>query len=171
MQRLVRAFAICFLSISPAWSQVDMGQISGTVTDNTNGALPGVKVTVIDEGNKVSKDTTTNGSGYYTFPNLPVGTYTVTAETSGFAKYSRSGIHLDAASQVNASIQMSLGSVTQTVNVSETAGEALALEPSTNGTVTAKQFQQLEVNGRNPVYLALLEPGGRRNGHCDVRSR
>ena len=49
--------------------------------------------------------------------------------------------------------------MTETVQVTEAAGHALSLEPSTGGTVTSKQFQQLEVNGRNPVYLALLEPG------------
>ena len=49
--------------------------------------------------------------------------------------------------------------MTQSVEVTDTAAQALSVEPSTGGTVTQSQFQQLEINGRNPVYLALLEPG------------
>jgi Carboxypeptidase regulatory-like domain/TonB-dependent Receptor Plug Domain len=159
MRRLIFLFVSSVFAVGVAWSQVDVGQISGTVVDNTNAPVPGVKITATDEGNNVSKDTTTNSSGYYTFPNLMVGTYAITAEANGFEKYTRSNVHLNAADQVDVSIQLTLGSVSQTVNVTDSASEALSLEPSTGGTVTAKQFQQLEVNGRNPVYLALLEPG------------
>lgn len=151
--------ALSLLGI-PAWAQVDIGQISGTVVDNTKAVVPGVKITATNEANHVSTETTTNSSGYYTFPSLPVGTYTVAAEAAGFSKYLRTGLHLDAADQLSVEIPLSLGAVTQTVQVTtEAAGEALSLEPTTGGTVTAKQIQQLEVNGRNPVYLGLLEPG------------
>jgi len=51
-------------------AQMDIGQISGTVVDNSKATVPGAKVTVSNEGNHVSRETTTNGSGYYTFPSL-----------------------------------------------------------------------------------------------------
>jgi hypothetical protein len=142
-----------------ALAQVDVGQISGTVIDNTKAVVPGVKITATNEENKVAVETTTNSSGYYTFPGLPVGTYGVSAEIAGFQKYVRTGLHLDAADQLSVEIPLTLGAVTQTVEVTEAMGEALSLEPTTGGTVTGKQIAQLEVNGRNPVYLGLLEPG------------
>ena len=150
-----------FIWILPSliWAQVDIGQISGTVLDSTGAAVPGVHVIATNEASLTSQATTTNSSGYYTFPNLVVGTYTITAEAAGFQKYVRKGILLNAASQLTVPIQLNLGTITQTVEVTETAAQALSLEPSTGGTVTATQFKQLEVNGRNPVYLALLEPG------------
>ena len=80
----------------PAWAQVDTGQISGTVVDNTKAAVPGVKITATNEETRVAVETTTNSSGYYTFSNLPVGTYSVAAEAAGFQKYVRTGLHLDA---------------------------------------------------------------------------
>lgn len=139
---------------------MDIGQISGTVVDNSKAAVPGAKVTVSDEGNHVSRDATTNNSGYYAFPNLMVGTYTVEVEAQGFQKFRQTGIHLNSSDQLNVSAVLTVGSLTQTVQVSDSGTAiALSLEPTTGGTVTATQFQQLEVNGRNPIYLALLEPG------------
>ena len=156
LRKLLVKLLICS---APAWCQVDIGQISGTVVDASKGAVPGVTVIATNEGNQVARQTTTNNSGYYTFPNLMVGTYTITAEAKGFAKFVHSGIHLNAAGQLDIPVQLSLGTVTETVQVTESGAQALSLEATTGGTVTAEQFQQLEVNGRNPVYLALLEPG------------
>jgi hypothetical protein len=159
MKLAIATFCACIVTGVPAWAQVDIGQISGTVLDNTNAVVPGVQITATNEGNQTNRQTTTNGSGYYSLPNLMVGTYTVTAEAKGFQKYVQTGVRLNAADQVNVQIQLSVGSVTETVQVTGESAQALSLEPSTGGTVTALQFQQLEVNGRNPVYLALLEPG------------
>ncbi|MDQ2841108.1 MAG: Plug and carboxypeptidase regulatory-like domain-containing protein [Acidobacteriota bacterium] len=159
MKRLLITIASCILAAAPARGQVDIGQISGTAVDNTKAVVPSVKVTVTNEGSQLTRETVTNNSGYYTFPNLMVGTYTVSAQAKGFAKYIRTAIVVNAAAQLDIAIPLTLGTLAETVQVTESAGQALSLEPSTGGTVTSEQFQQLEVNGRNPVYLALLEPG------------
>src|SRR6266704_2405556 len=88
-----------------------------------------------------------------------VGDYTVIVEMKGFQKLVQTGIRLNAADHLSLPVRLSLGEVAQSVQVSGDAPQALALEPSTGGTVTSSQMQQLEVNGRNPVYLAGLEPG------------
>ena len=152
----------CFLASGalPVGAQVDIGQISGTVSDNTKALVPGAKVTAVNEGNQVKLEATTNNSGYYTFPGLMVGTYTINIEAQGFQKHSQTGIHVGSADQLNVAVQLTVGNVTETVQVTDTgSGVALSMEPTTGGTVTSEQFQQLEVNGRNPIYLALLEPG------------
>lgn len=154
--------ALCVLAIcapGTAWAQVDIGSISGTVVDPTNAVVPGVTITITNEGNRTAQHSTSNNSGFYTFPGLTVGNYSVTAEAKGFQKYVQTGIHLDAADRLTVPIRLSVGEMNQTVEVSATAAQALSVEPSTGGTVTQSQFQQLEVNGRNPIYLALLEPG------------
>jgi hypothetical protein len=150
------AFLICAVS---GFSQVDIGSISGTVVDSTDAVVPGVKVTVKNEANSVSQQVVSNASGYYIFPALAVGEYTLAAEASGFQRFVQSGIRLNAADHLSVPVRLTLGQMTQTVEVAGGAAQALSLEPSTGGTVTATQMEKLEVNGRNPVYLALLEPG------------
>lgn len=153
------AFGVFLLFAGVAGAQVDIGSISGTVVDSSDAVVPGVKITVRNEGNKTTQQVLTNSSGYYTFPNLMVGAYSITAEAPGFQRYVQTGIHLNAADHLSVPVHLSIGELTQTVEVNEASAQALSLEPSTGGTVTSSQFQQLEVNGRNPVYLALLEPG------------
>src|SRR5438094_7530216 len=154
-------YSPCFLAmaVTRSFAQVDIGSISGTVVDETDSVVPGVKITVQNEGNQTTQVTTTNSSGYYVFPSLMVGDYTVIVEMKGFQKFVQTGIHLNAADHLSLPVRLSLGEVAQSVQVSGDAPEAVALEPSTGGTVTSSQMQQLEVNGRNPVYLAGLEPG------------
>lgn len=152
--------AVFWIAPSTLDAQMDVGQVSGTVIDNSNGLVPGAKVTISDEGNHVSRETTTNTSGYYNFPNLTVGTYTLQVEAKGFQKYEQTGIHLNSSDQLNVPVALTIGSVTESVQVTDTSEAiAVSMEPTTGGTVTSTQFQQLEVNGRNPIYLALLEPG------------
>lgn len=149
---------IC-VSALPAPAQVDIGSISGTVLDTSDSVVPGATITARNQGNGTAKETTTNGSGFFTFPNLMVGDYTVTAEMNGFKTFVQTDIHLDAADHLSVPVRLSVGEVSQKVEVNGAAPQALALEPSTGGTVTSSQVQQLEVNGRNPVYLAALQPG------------
>src|SRR5437588_10208288 len=146
------------LAVIPAIAQVDIGSISGTVVDTSDAVVPGVRIIVRNEGNRTTQEATTNSSGYYIFPSLMVGDYTVIAEMKGFRRFVQSGVHLNAADHLSVPVRLSLGEVTEAVEVIG-APPVLALEPSTGGTVTASQTQQLEVNGRNPVYLAGLEPG------------
>lgn len=151
--------AVAVLVSTPLWCQVDVGVISGTITDASGGVVPHALVTSTNEGNGASQQTRTNNSGYYIFPELMVGVYTISAEVSGFEKYTQRGINLHAAGEISVPIRLSVGAVTQTVQVTSSAGRTLSLAPSTGGTITVSQFKQLEVNGRNPVYLALLSPG------------
>ena len=119
----VASLTICTLLSLPVFGQIDIGVISGTVQDNSNSVVAGVKITATNEGNQATRQTATNSSGYYTFPNLMVGTYTISAEANGFQRYVHSGIQLNAAAQVNVSIQLALGTVTETVQVTEAAGQ------------------------------------------------
>ncbi len=151
---------VCVLAVVavPLFAQVDIGSISGTVVDATDSVVPGAKIIARNEGNFTVQETTTNSSGYYIFPNLMVGDYTVIAEMKGFGRFVQTGIHLNAADHLSVPVHLSLGEINESVQVSGDA-PTLALESSTGGTVTSSQIQQLEVNGRNPVYLAGLEPG------------
>src|ERR1700751_3273680 len=102
--------ALPFLAVAvvPSFAQVDIGSISGTVVDATDSVVPGAKITVQNEGNRTTQETTTNSSGYYIFPSLMVGDYMVVAEMKGFRRFVQSGVHLNAADHLSVPIRLSL---------------------------------------------------------------
>src|ERR1700730_6299000 len=81
----------------PADAQFDSAQISGVVQDPAGAVIPGVSVTVTNEGTGQEIRTISNEQGNYAFPSLSIATYTVAAELSGFKKYIKKGVALSAA--------------------------------------------------------------------------
>ena len=76
-------------SVVPAFAQFDRGSISGTIKDEQGGVMPGVTVTVTNQQTRQTQTTVTDGTGFYTFPNLLPGRYDVLAELQGFKKANR----------------------------------------------------------------------------------
>src|SRR2546426_2256949 len=160
----MRALALLFLVAAfstSAHAQFDSGQISGFIRDTQQGALPGATVTVTNEGTNNKRSTVTNSTGFYVFPQVPVGTYTVAIELPGFKKFVKTGIRLTAASQIAVDAELELGSLEETVTV--TAGQSFVQTTTAQvaRTIETRQIQELTVNGRNPIYLASLKPGVR----------
>ena len=92
-------------------------------------------------------------------PNLFVGSYSVEVETTGFKKSVQSSIQLSAAAKLSIDIELTVGSVTDSVEVNATATLVQSETATVGRTVETKQIENLTMNGRNPVYLALLKPG------------
>src|SRR5215207_7262529 len=85
--RWVLTCALGILLIAPpAFAQFDRGQISGVVKDDTGGVVPGATVTATQVDTQAPRTAVTDGSGFYTFANLPPGRYTISAELQGFKK-------------------------------------------------------------------------------------
>src|SRR5439155_9374526 len=72
-------------------AQTNFGRISGIIKDTNGGALPNANVTVTDLGNNLVRTATADSDGFYTVTNLPVGSYSVAAERTGFKRASQSG--------------------------------------------------------------------------------
>src|ERR1700733_11498189 len=66
--------------------------LSGTVNDNSGAGVAGAKVDLTNEDSGVVRDTVTNGSGFYTLPAIPPGSYKVTVTANGFKQYSQTGV-------------------------------------------------------------------------------
>jgi hypothetical protein len=147
-------------ALAPVAAQTLVGQISGTVADSSKGVLPGVTVTIINDQTQVSRTATTDDRGAYTVTNLPPGTYTVSAELQGFRKAARTGLNLAADGRLTADFALSVGDVTESVEVAAVAGETVN---RTSGEIArvidSKQVQSLALNVRNYMQLATLIPG------------
>src|ERR1051325_4034174 len=88
---LLFLFLATLLVASPARAQFDPAPVSGAVTDNSGGVLPGVDVVLVAQGTGLERRAVTNESGIYTFPNVPVGDYRINATLSGFKPGARTG--------------------------------------------------------------------------------
>ena len=160
----MRAFVLVALTAaipSTAAAQFDAGQISGFVRDAQQAAIPGATVTVTNEGNADRRTSITNSAGYYVLPNIPVGSYAVSVELSGFKKFVKTGIRLSAASQLAVDAELELGSLEETVLVTAGAAFVQTTTAQVARTIDTRQIQELTLNGRNPIYLASLKPGVR----------
>jgi hypothetical protein len=114
--RILRLFPLLLIS-SSLFAQADRGSISGTITDASSAAAPGVALTLRNQANNLTYSTTTSAAGAYSFLNLPVGTYNLAAEAKGFQRSEAKGIQVQVNQQARIDVVLQLGEVTQTVEV------------------------------------------------------
>jgi Carboxypeptidase regulatory-like domain len=138
----------------------ELGSISGTVTDPSGAAIPGVTITVTNQlRGVVVRTLTTNSSGNYSVPDLPVGTYSLRATKAGFAGSVHNDIILNVRSEVRVDFRMKVGAVTTQVTVTAPPVHLETQSGSVSDTITARHITQIDTNGRNFVQLATLVPG------------
>jgi hypothetical protein len=144
-----------------AFGQSDNSYVTGLVKDPTGAVISGAKVTVKNEATGFAREVNTNEAGVYIVTNLPPGYYTVTVEAQGFKKFEKTRNKMDAGVPLNVSVELSVGQLTESVTV-EASVATLQTESATVGkTVERTQIENLSLNGRNPIFLALLKPGVR----------
>src|SRR5262245_33131131 len=117
----IAVFALSVLLAAPATPQVITGTILGNVSDPSFGAVAGAKVTARNTGTNVSTTVTTSTSGEYTLTYLPTGMYEVTIEAPGFKAFRQTNINLSVDSKVRVDTQLTVGSVSESVEVVGTA--------------------------------------------------
>jgi hypothetical protein len=160
--KIFRVFLL--LAISAAlFAQADRGSISGTITDSTGAAVPGVALTLKNQATNLTYSTTASASGTYSFLNLPIGMYTLTAAAKGFERSEARGIQVQVNQQSRIDIALQIGELTQTVEVQ--AGAAMIQTESTDvGTVVdGNRFLDLPLTLgggiRDPSAFIFLAPG------------
>ena len=161
--------AIQFLRIScaltlllfaiPALAQLPTATILGNVKDASGASVPNAKLTVRNVDTNLVRTVTTGDDGAYRVPELPVGHYQVTAEHSGFKTESRTGITLEVTEQAVINFALEVGSQAQQVVVTGEAPMVNTQDSTLGGTVTETRMENLPLNGRNYIDLALYQPG------------
>src|SRR5260370_32065600 len=115
-----RLFPLLLLSAS-LFAQADRGSISGLITDPTGGAVPGIALTLQNQATNLTYSTVTSSTGSYSFLNLPIGIYDLTASAKGFQRSEAKGIQVQVNQQARVDITLNVGEVTQTVSVEAAA--------------------------------------------------
>ncbi len=154
--------AIAMIAGFPAVSQAQEAVLQGTVTDTTGGVLPGVTVTAVHEATGNTFEAVTEGSGTFRIP-VRVGTFRVTAQLQGFQTVTRTGVQLLLGQQLNLGLELAPATLQETVTVTGEAPLIDTTESAVGANIDPRQMEDLPINGRNWMDLALLTPGARRN--------
>lgn len=170
LSRAIEVFLVLIavaIFFSPfAVGQAVNGSVVGTVTDSSGAVVPQAKVTITNVGTNVSQPAATDGSGYYSFPDLPPGNYKVEVGKQGFTSVVRSGVTLAVNSTVRVDVKLNPGEVTQTVTVQSRVAELQTDTAKTGGTLTSVQAEQLPLGtNRNFQNLLNLIPGSTGTGY------
>ena len=162
MTRVVvrRMLAVVVLLALPVAGYAQEATLTGVITDSTGAVLPGVTVNAVNQATGNRFTTVTDDRGIYRLP-ARVGAYEITAELQGFTTVQRTGINLLAGQTASIDLQLAPSTVQETVTVTAEAPLINVTTSSLGGNVDPRQVQELPVNGRNWMQLAVLAPGSR----------
>lgn len=133
--------------------------IQGVVADDTGGVIPGAQVTVANTATGVEYSAESNETGFYSVPFLSPGTYSVSAQSEGFALSTRENLKLDVQQIARVDFALSVGAVTETIEVSAAAALLESEQAVMGQVIENKRIVEMPLNKRNYLELAQLSVG------------
>jgi hypothetical protein len=155
---VVLACALILLTCGRLFAGVT-ASISGTITDATGAAVVGATVIATNVNTGVTTTQQTNGLGYYSFPSLPPGKYTIDVEQTGFKSYRRTEIVLVVDESRVIDISLQVGSKTETVEVTSDALHVETASTQMGDVITGKEMTDVPLVTRSYTDLLALQPG------------
>ncbi|MDQ3800525.1 MAG: carboxypeptidase-like regulatory domain-containing protein, partial [Acidobacteriota bacterium] len=151
------SFFVLFAGVSPA--QQATANLTGVVTDPNGAVIKGATVTATNKATNLSRTTVTNDEGVYVFSSLSVGEYEVEVNSGGFKKLKITSIILNVGQTLTASAQMEVANVTETTELIATPPLIDTNTSEVDWVINEREIENLPLNGRNFLELALLVPG------------
>ena len=118
-------------------------------------ALPGAQVLMTETDKGVTRTTSTDATGHYALPNLPVGPYRLEVKLPGFKDYVQTGIVLVVNNNIKLNVTMQVGAVSETVEVSAAANQVETKETSVASVIDQQRISELPLNNRQPTQLII----------------
>src|SRR5262245_19911186 len=158
VRRFLSLFVTAFVLLPAGASAqaVAVAQLSGTVLDDSGGALPGVEVTVTQTDTGMTRFVITGEKGEYVFTNLPVGPYKLTTKLEGFSHFEQTGIVLAVGDTRSVNVNMKVGALSETVRVQADANLVETRNVNLGTVVPQEQIISLPLNGRSVLQLIVL---------------
>jgi len=142
----------------PAQAQVVSGTIAGTVSDPSGAVIANARVLVHNDETGVQRSLTTSSTGNFTAAAIPIGSYTVTVDASGFGSYKRTGIALTVGETLNLNLSLKVTGSSDSITVRDVPPAVNTSSEQISGLVDARQVKELPLNGRSYDQLLLLNP-------------
>jgi len=151
----------------PVAAQVTTADLIGRVTDPKGLGVPGAKITVTNKDTGLTREAVTGDTGDFAVTVLPPGTYRVTIEKEGFAKAFYDKVELVLGSKQNLEVTLKIGSVGETVTVTQEPPLIETTRSELGGSVSPNEIKQMPVLDRNFASLMAMVPGVRPAPGCE----
>jgi hypothetical protein len=157
---LFALFVVVLLMPGLAFGQSSStANVTGTVTDQKGAAVPGASIELLNSATNESRTQTTNDTGYYTFVNVPPGTYKVVIKKSGFRTTTINPVSVQVGKMFTVDAKLELGTVAETIEVVAGAQVELQTQDASVGNVIErKMLDNIPSLGRDATALLLLQP-------------
>jgi len=156
--RLLLSTAIVLLIVAPVIGQTNKGGIGGTVSDVNGAHIAGATVTITNLGTGQKVTVTTGESGAFSVQSLEPVAYSVSVEAKGFKKAVIEPIKVDTAAVSTANVTLETGSISEQVMITGDAALVNGDSGTTSTTITSRQLQDVPLNNRSVLDLALTAP-------------
>ena len=169
-RRVILLLTLLTISVATAFAQIDRAVLEGAVIDPAGAAIVGasVKVQSVDTG--VTEEQPTNSRGYYRFPGLAVGSYTVTVTNAGFKTRQIEEVRLQVGQTRTLDIKLEVGAVAERVDVKASADPSERSSADASTVIDTSQIANLPNNGRDWASFTLLAPFAQDDGGGDQRT-
>jgi len=170
-KKMTSLVGIVVLASAAMYAQTSTGSLSGSVTDPNGAVVPGAKVTATSTTTGGKLEMMTTDAGLYVFPAVPVSTYNITVEKTGFKKLNRTNIEIRIAQRQDLDLRLEVGDVQQTVEVSAEAPLLETSSPERGQQLSQKFMDNLPLFSggiRNPRAFVNYMPGVTNNGEQSV---
>ncbi len=151
--------AICAMAPIRLAAQGTGGRILGRIVDPSGASLASVKISAVNDATGVGHDVLSNDSGDFVFPDLPVGTYSLTFDLTGFKKAVRHGVSLDVNQAITLNMTMTLGAAQEVVDVTSEAPLVDTSSTQLGAVVNNRSVNELPLNARDSYQFLQLQPG------------
>jgi hypothetical protein len=168
MYRTLIALSVVLVSLPLAGQ--DRAAINGTVTDPSGALVGGAAVELLSPDTGLRRQSSTNDSGIYEFPALPIGSYTITITQPGFKPFVIHTVDLTYGQTRTLDAQLVVGTTTETAEVTATVEALNRTNAEIGGVIEAPQIQEIPLDGRNWATLMTLAPGAINTGDGAQRS-
>jgi len=164
------ALILALVLITTTHAQIDRAELEGTITDSSGAVVAGASVKILAAETGLTSEQRTNTVGYYRFPGLAVGRYSMTVTSSGFKTTEIRNVILEVGETHTQDIKLPVGAVTEKVevNASNELTNRTSAEAST--VIRPDQLADLANNGRDWTTLSLLAPFAQDDGGGDQRT-
>jgi len=166
-KRLLSLLLVLIAIVVPSLAQTATGSIRGIIYDQSKAIITKAKVTATNKATGAERVTESNSTGEYILSALPPGEYEVKVTVSGF-KASLTSLTLQVGESVTNDFSLEVGRANETVVISSETPAINTTEYKIDGVVNRKQIDNLPLNGRNFLQLALLEPGVEVESRADT---